>query len=216
MRWDWSKLQPFVVAVKTACDHGALGGGQAIANDIRSHFTRSGRYKAGPVGGTPGMRRGTLRNSIQAVLSGPMQAKIGSTLKYAHVHETGKHIPAKDKWLPVPLNEQAARQNEIGGIRATPGGVRFFRSKALNLIAIGGEKIKAPQRTKDTAGRTKHVSPKGVPVWVLKETVSIPARPFMRPGLKRAKTNPQVFAGFARGVNTALKAAGFRTRVVRA
>jgi hypothetical protein len=94
--------------------------------------------------------------------------------------------------------------------------VRFFRSKALNLIAVGGEKTKAPQRIKGADGKTRQRSPKGFPMWVLKETVSIPARPFMRPALKRAKTNPSVFTDFARGANKALRAAGFKTKVVRA
>jgi phage gpG-like protein len=216
MRWDWSKLQPFVVAVKTACGSGVMAGGKVIQNDIRTHFPRTGRYKSSPPGGPPNMRRESLRNSIELEQAGPLEARIGSSLKYAHVHETGKHIAAKNKWLTVPLNDQAARQNEVGGIKVAPGGVRFFRSKALNLIAIGGEKTKAPQRIKGADGKPRQRSPMGLPVWVLKETVSIPARPFMRPGLNRAKTNPQVFAGFARGVNTALKAAGFKTKVVRA
>lgn len=223
MRWDWSKLQPFVVAVKTACDSGVLGGAKAIQNDIRTHFSKSGRYKSGPVGSPPNIRRARLRNSIEVALSGPREAKIGSVLKYAHVHEFGKHIAAKSRWLTVPLNEPAMRLSERfgtsegpGGLRAVPGGIRFFRSKALNLIAIGNDKAKAGTYTKDSAGKTVRKITAGQPMWVLKETVSIPARPFMRPGMQRAKTNPQVFAGFARGVNTALKAAGFRTKVVRA
>ncbi len=223
MRWDWSKLQPFVVAVKTACDHGALGGAKAIQNDIRMHFSKTGRYKSGPVGSPPNIRRARLRNSIEVELAGPMQARIGSNLKYAHVHEFGKHIAALGRNLTIPLNEPAARLSERfstsegpGGLRAVPGGIRFFRSKALNLIAVGNDTAKARIYAKDSAGKSIRKTIAGQPVWLLKPTVSIPARPFMRPGLKRAKTNPQVFAGFARGVNTALKAAGFRTRVVRA
>jgi phage gpG-like protein len=217
MRWDWSKLQPFVVAVKTACGSGIMASGKVIQNDIRVHFPRTGRYKSSPPGSPPNMRRESLRNSIKLEQAGPLEARVGSNIKYAHVHEFGKHIAARDKWLTVPINEAAARLSEQGiGLRTAPGGVRFFRSKALNLIAIGGEKTKAPQRIKGADGKPRQRSPKGFPMWVLKETVSIPARPFMRPGLKRAKTNPQVFAGFARGVNTALKAAGFKTKVVRA
>lgn len=216
--WDWSKLQPFVNAVKTACDAGALGGAKALQEDIQRSFGRHGRYKSAPPGSPPNRRRSSLVNSIQVVLSGPMQAKVGSNLPQARTLEFGRHIAARNsRFLTIPLNEAAARQNEkTGGMRTTPGGVRFFRSRKLNLIAVGGGKVKRPQRKKNSAGQTIHVSPPGQPRWLLKDTVSIAARPFLRPAMARAPGNPNVFAKFARGVNGALARAGFKTKVVRA
>lgn len=217
--WDWSNLAPFVAAVKSACDAGAMGGAKAIQNQIRRDFSKSGRYKSSPVGSPPNIRRARLRNSIEVEQSGPMKARIGSTVKYAIVHEFGKHIAALGRNLVIPLNEQAARLSERysasdgpGGLRAVPGGITFFRSKSLNLIAIG--KGTAKVRTYDAAG--KRVTRTGQPVWLLKPTVSIPARPFMRPAMVKARSNPQVFAGFAAAINAGLASRGFRAKVVRA
>lgn len=215
--FDWSKLQALVTAVKTACDAGALGGAKAIQVDIKRSFGSHGRYKSSPPGTPPNKRRSSLANSIDIALSAPMTALIGTNKVYGLVHEFGKHIAARNgRFLIIPLNEAAARQNEVGGIRTTPGKVRFFRSKSLNLIAVGGGKVKAPQRVKGADGRTRHVSPASQPRWWLKDTVWIPPRPFLRPAMERAKGNPQVWAGFARAVNTALGSAGFKSRVVRA
>jgi phage gpG-like protein len=91
---------------------------------------------------------------------------VGSNVVYARVQELGGTISKKDKMLTIPLD---AAKTASGVSR---GGARSFsdtfvkRSKAGNLIIF-------QSKGKDI-----------VPLFVLKDKVVIPARPYLRPALE--------------------------------
>jgi len=221
--WDWSKLQPFVNAVKTACNDGALGAGVAVAGLAKRKIQRLGRFTASTPGTPPASKRGQLRNSIQAQRSKkPMTAVIGAGVFYGGVLETGnwgKPITAKTtKYLPVPINDAAKRLHETKGTQS----LRAFNMRLIKpmfgrqALLVGDAGVRTQQYVTDSAGKRRTVIRKDQPVFVLKRSITIKPRPFLVPALKEAKGNDQVWGGFARAVNAGLRKAGFKTKVVRA
>lgn len=221
--WDWSKLQPFVNAVKTACSDGALGAGQAVAKIAQGKIQKLGRYTPSAPGTPPASKRGQLRNSIAAERSSkPMTAKIGSTVKYGGVLETGnwgRPITAKNKkFLPVPINDAAKRLHETKGTQSlTTFDMRLIKPMfGRQMLLVGNNGVRTQTYKTDSAGKRKTVVRKDQPVFVLKRSINLRPRPFLRPALRDAKGNEQVWLGFSRAVNAGLRKAGYKTKVVRA
>lgn len=101
------------------------------------------------------------------------EVEVGTDIVYAAIQEFGGVIrPRNAKMLAIPLT---------GGARAagTPragGKLRLIKSKNGNLLLI------------DTAGR---------PQWVLKESVTIPAQPYLRPAFDENQARAVKKAGDA-------------------
>jgi HK97 gp10 family phage protein len=104
------------------------------------------------------MRTHTLSRSVhqEVTESGPdyVSVDVGTDLEYAAVHEFGGTIQAKSsKYLAIP----------IGSYRGSPrshGDLRLRKTARGNLILI---------------------DPEGIVQYVLKQSVEIPARPYLRP-----------------------------------
>lgn len=219
--WDWSKLQPFVNAVKTACNDGALGAGDAVAVLAIKKIQKIGRLTSSAPGTPPASRRGKLRESIQAQQSSkPMTAIIGAGQPYGGVLETGNWgrpiTPKKGKYLPVPVNDAAKRWREANGTQSlkTLDTKLIFRGRKMFLLGMAG--VRTELNVTDTKGVRRKKVRKDQPLFVLKRSITIKPRPFLVPALKEAKGNDQVWGGFARAVNAGLRKAGFKTKVVRA
>lgn len=156
---------------------------EAVASGLNAAAARvSGEIKRGwrrsPTVGPPGMPprsvTGALSRSIATTLATPgrYRATVGTGMKYARVHEFGGTLRAVNKkYLTIPLNQRAVllrrRYTDLSQLKG-----RIFNSKRGNLILI----IHEGQDTK-TGGEA---------VFVLKPRVKIPARPFLRPGLRKA------------------------------
>jgi phage gpG-like protein len=125
--------------------------------------------------------------------------RVGSNLPYARIHEFGGVITAKKGYLPIPLNQVARdMQRRAGGSLRNVGGLSTIRSKKGNLLLGRFKRGKGKAYGKGRADNGFE------PLFVLKKSVRMPARPYMRPAFRRAK--PKILNLFrARGL-----LAGFR------
>lgn len=220
--YDWSKLAPFVKAVKKACDSGVMGMGQAVVRHIQKSFVKVGhRHRASPAGGPPGIQRGDLMNRMQFVLHKPMVVRVGSPLPYDAMHEFGGTITARNvKYLPVPVNDAAKRLHESKGTRSTRslrtmGTFRLIKPLfGRQVLLVGDAGVKTEFNTKDSAGKSITVRRNDQPVFVLKKSIRIPKRPFMAPALAKARGSTGLTREFANKTTKALNAAGIKVRVV--
>lgn len=218
-KFDWSKLGPFVQAVKTACGAGAMSMGKEVQNDVKSKFSRAGRFASSPEGSPPSIKRGGLRNSIQVQASGQLASVVGSNIKYGAVHEFGGAIKAKNvRFLPVPVNDAARRLHESKGMQS-------LRAYSMRLIVpmfgkqallVGDAGVRTQQYVTGADGKRKTIIRKDQPVFVLKKSIRVKKRPFMAPALARARGNPALTNVFAVGTTKALRKAGFPVKVVAA
>ena len=94
---------------------------------------------------------------------------VGSNLAYARIHELGGTIrPRRAKYLTIPLPATLTAQSGASRGRARDFRDTFIkRSKAGNLIIF-----------RENGGSI-------TPLFVLKKSVSIPARPYLRPAMER-------------------------------
>lgn len=224
--YDWSKLAPFVKAVKKACDSGVMGMGEVVKTHVQKSFVTAGRFDPSPAGGPPGKKRGQLRNSIQTALQKPMIARVGSNLRYGDAHEFGspsKEVPiirAKNvKYLPVPVNDAAKRLHESKGTRSlrTMGTFRLIKPLfGKQVLLVGDAGVRTQFYGKDASGKSITVRRNDQPVFVLKKSIRIPKRPFMAPALAKARGSAGLTREFANKTTKALNAAGIKVRVVAA
>ena len=216
--FDWSKLKPFVQAVKKACDNGVLAMGVVVQSSVQKSFVAAGKFQSSPVGGPPAKHRGMLRNSILVEMAGPMRARVGSNLPYASVHEFGGVIRARNvRFLPVPINDAAKRLHEKKGTSSLRqmGSFRFIKPMfGRQALLVGDNGVRTQSYGTDASGKRITIRRNDQPVFVLKSSVRIPARPFMRPALARSRNNRGMTVEFCAKTSAALKANGVSVKVV--
>lgn len=224
MKANWSKLLPLTRAIHTACLQGIIGMSVAVKNDVREHFSRNGKFQPSLPGQPPAIKRNQLRNSIQVdvagVMSGRLRARVGSNLKYARIHERGGIIrPKSGKMLPVPINDAAKRLAQSKGtqsLRDMPFVTRRLPSGRVYLVGLFGKAFGSYYT--DASGKRREVRRTDQPVFVLKRSVKMPARPYLAPAASRAKTNRQVPLAFARAATNSISTSqfsGIKFRVVK-
>ncbi len=154
-----------------------------LQDEIRRQLGR-GSSPSAP-GSPPGVLTGFLRRSIEIDLSRigepHPKARVGSTAPYAAIHEFGGVVTPKTAGaLAVPIG--------IAGRRAARDAGGSIRS--LNLQAI-----KRPGRPTLLVrpGPRKSM----VPLFVLKQSITLPPRPYIRPAVALAR--PRIVERF-RGV----------------
>lgn len=124
----------------------------------------------------PNIQSGKLKRSIKMDRSRlrsktEPKVRVGSNSPYAKAHEFGGTVTAKDGYLTIPLNREAkAMRKKKGGLRQFK--LTTIRSQAGNLLM--GKQI----------GKKKTDFK---PLFLLKKSIQLPARPFVRPSFKRAK-----------------------------
>ena len=120
---------------------------------------------------------GNLRNSIDAEITedgSKIIIMVGSYgVKYAAIHELGGEIrPKSSKYLAIPLNRRAKtgspRNFNLGYFKNPKTGKRLLYDKSL-------------PKNKTTGGLLKNAY-----MYVLKESVTIKARPYIVPGIKKS------------------------------
>lgn len=92
---------------------------------------------------------------------------LGTNLKYAHIHQYGGTIRGQGKKLSIPLTMEAKR---AGGARNFPRPLFYLPSKKPNTGLLAERKMK---------GKGKKKTPTLVIHYALKDSVTIPARPFI-------------------------------------
>jgi len=137
----------------------------------RKNATNQGVFKA-----ASGRLAGSIAREVKAE-GNAIVGRIGSPLVYAGVQEgldrqgrsrTATIIKAKNKKLAIPL----------GAARTKAGRARFTSPRQVpNLRVI-------PRRGKSTLLARVVARNKIIPMFVLKDSVKIKARPYMRPALK--------------------------------
>jgi len=157
--------------------------GTLVQADMKKMVNRSG--SPSPAGKPPGKDTGTLGRSIQvdAGKADQLRVRIGTNVPYGRIQEFGGTIRPKNvKRLPVPLNREAKFMQRRGSLR----------SQSLTLI---------PRRGKDPllVVKTKN----GMrPMFVLKKSVTLPARPFVAP--TRSRVLGRVLDLVAKGVTASV------------
>jgi len=166
--------------------------GLVLASDMKGHFDRGSGpngerwapIQPRPQGGDkPLLNTGRLRASIKGRAE-PNGASAGTNVIYANLMNAGGTIrPTKAKFLAIPLTREAARAS---GPRNFPRKLFVIRSKNGNLLLVEappltktGKKKKLKRNESEQKLADKYnAGGEMVPHYVLKKSVTIPARPF--------------------------------------
>lgn len=170
--FDASRFEGILIA--------AVNDGLAAAANVgadtakRSFGSNHGGAPSSP-GSPPNSQTGRLRNSVMYAhpdaLGTPMHAAYGTAVEYGRHLEHGATVTAKrTKYLPVPVNAAARKM-------ATQAGNQGVSLRTLNLtLVVDKAKRQALLVEKTRTGRDK----KNGAVFVLKKSVRIAARPWLR------------------------------------
>lgn len=194
---DYSRVPGWKMMMRRAADNGLTNAALTHRKLVRESWSKSPRHQSSMPGHPPNMQRRTLDRAMTSTpgKNGRSSSGVRKGVPYARRLELGSGIvgPIRAKGggsLAVPANEQAKRISEKG----TP-----LRSLDLVMIKPRGRapfligKIKI--RVSHNPGGGKTVTRNVEPVWVLKKSVFIKARPFLRPRSK----DPAIFAAFHKG-----------------
>lgn len=181
----------FLLAARRSISIGITNAAAAVASEMKRGMTRGTRFKGSAVGTPPNRQRSDLVNSIghtEAKNKGrTYTASAGSASPYGGIHERGGTIKPRSgkKYLVIPVNIAAKRAMErtTGGVRSLK--TRVFRSKKGNLIMIGDRKVRY-------TNKQANIKVNDQPVFVLKESVTMPKRPWAAPGLQTAIKNGRI------------------------
>lgn len=146
-----------------------------VGRQLNQHASNRSRGGIPSAPGTPpGKATGTLARSWQVTpvrddskLADPLRPRVrlGSNLVYARIHEYGGTISGRP-WLKIPVS-LAAKRAEAGGSSLT-----MFRGNKLFFLNTNG-KLKLVSRKNKRGGIVTH--------YVLKKSVKVPQRPYVRP-----------------------------------
>lgn len=176
--------------IDRALEAGMMNVGRNLSKFIGSSM-KAGNGRPSAPGTPPNVQSGDLRSSLDWIYrrDGERHAvKVyagGDLAPYARVHELGGTIYAKGNALTIPVNDAAKQASRKSlSARNIPGLFLVNRPGGRGLLA------------KRSPGHNG-----GLDVWfILRKSVTLPARPFMRPGLDRARESivPWIIAGARR------------------
>jgi len=182
-----------------------------LQQEIKKTLGKSGASNIGSggtpskPGGPPSVGTGNLRRSIQinrSKVKGPKpMAAVGSNLVYAPIIERGKTITPKNaKALAVPIGVEGKQAAKRAGWRSDKNSAGRIRSLDLAYIARPG---KDPLLARvDVKGRGKSQRAQITPLFVLKRSVTIRARPFMRPTMRSTNVQGRMLAAAGKSFRT--------------
>lgn len=134
-------------------------------------------------GSPPNTQTGLLRNSINVRKVGPGFYRTVSAARYSRIQEFGGTIrPTRARALPVPLNHAAKviLQRSGGNLRAALPNARVINRKGKPPLLVGREKV----ATQKGYRKGKRAIDRSRPIFILKKSVRMPARPFFGPVLR--------------------------------
>lgn len=141
-----------------------------------------------PAGSSPFNKTGTLMRSITHIdkTTNPLQPtyRVGTNLIYAHIQEYGGRITAKKgKFLAIPVgvDGQRAARDCKGDIRSL--NLTFLKAKSGKMMLVKwlAKGMKAAKGSKAATGGQYVI------LFVLKKSVILPPRPYMRPSYAAMK-----------------------------
>jgi len=164
----------------------------SAVGSIRASFAKNGKYRPSVPGQPPGRTNDLLYNGLSSTKGENLSASVyTSGVAYARIQEFGGIIKAKSsKYLTIPLNDQAARMRE-----------RTSTLRSLNLTFVP-DKHRGVVFLAQTKGRGKNA--KSTKMFMLKPTVRLPARPYLRPAFQSHEVVAKMLAAFCRGARKAL------------
>jgi len=171
---DMARLQALTleasnIGLGRACD--------VLVKFIKNSFTRTSWFHPSPAGRPPGTVTGNLRQSIQSTNPERGYARVFTNWKYAAKQEEGGRIkPTTKKYLTIPMSVRAAQ------MRAN---TKDLRTQNLTFVKGRNPGIAFLWQT---VGKGK--SQRSELMFILKRSVYLPPRPFMKP----AAQNPQVIS----------------------
>lgn len=163
----------------------------SAASSIKASFAKNGKFRPSNQGYPPNRNRGLLYNSISSTPGENLSASVyTSGVSYAAIQEFGGLVKAKSsKYLTIPVNDQAARLRE-----------RTVTLRSLNLTFVPGPHRGVAFLYKTTKGKNA----RSELMFVLKPTVRLPARPYLRPAFRSQEVVSKMLAAFCRGARKAL------------
>ncbi len=124
----------------------------------------------------PLLDTGTLRASITYVINNK-ELKVGSNLVYAPVHQFGATItPKVAKKLTIPATKKIRKYVMAMGIKKF---IKSLEAKGFRVVFLEKSVIAVPPDRKSSAGGLKLKKGKGEVIFIRKEKVVIPARPYL-------------------------------------
>lgn len=172
VNFTW-KLPNLPRSIDKSAEVGLVGAGQIIANGIRGGFGSSPNRSPSAPGSPPNRQTSNLAGSIRRSPAVARRTSVFTTVIYSRIQEFGGTINAKGGYLPIPISDKAkTRSRNAKGARGIAPETLILRSKRGNLIIF------------EKRGKR---NPKLIPHYVLKKSVTLPARPFMRPGFMKYK-----------------------------
>lgn len=169
--------EEFERIVRTAVERDGL---PAAGIELQREMTGLLKRRRGPSlpGEPPGLDTGTLARSVNVTEPENLSIRVGTDLPYGRHLEFGAVVTAKKaKYLTIPLNRAAKmmrRRNTT--LRSVAGLFPLIRPGKTPLLA-----------RRKVRGKDKTIEP----MFALKKTVRIEARPWMRPALDNAKDEMQ-------------------------
>jgi len=195
MKFKWNDRTK--KAMLRGVQRGVASAAVIVQNEIKEKLTSGGASnigsggKSSPPGGPPAVNTGHLLRSIQIdgskIKTANPFVRIGTNVTYAPIHEFGGRIlPKNAKALAVPIGIEGRRASRQAGWRSDKNSAGRIRSLDLSFI---------PRKGKAPLLAETHSDGSMTPLFVLMKSVTIPARPFMRPSLIKAKKRMLKVAG---------------------
>jgi phage gpG-like protein len=165
---------------------------------IRNSFTKTTRWQSSPPGQPPGTGTGNLRRSFAITPPQNGRAFVTTSANYARVQEFGGTLrPTSKRYLTVPLNVRA---------KAMRANTKDLRTQALSVIRSAKGKLLLVRHK--GRGRGQQIEP----MFLLTRSVTLPARPYIRPTMAKQETKAAMTTGFIRRFVSEFRK-GFRAMV---
>lgn len=200
LSWNPEAVRSAIVA---SCNDGLKAVGVVVQGEMsRILGVRHGGIPSKP-GQPPNSQSGRLRNSVLVDQARPLEVRIGTNLFYgAQLEGPGDtRIFAKGKAMTIPLSPEVKRMTERGiRPRSIINAYSFDKSRPLRWIPTR----KGTLVVRDYRGRGK--GQKGArteALFLLVRSVTIKARPWMRPAFQRSK--PMLLGEFVKSANRSFR-----------
>jgi phage gpG-like protein len=190
MQVDQPRLQQLLA---DATNHGVDRAATQCVRFIKKSFPKTSMYQPSPAGGPPGTGTRELERSITATPAKNGRAIVGTNVLYARIHENGGVLkPTNKKYLTIPVSVAAAK------MRAN---TKDLRTQALTFREGPNRGVAFLFRT------TKGKNARSELMFVLKRSVRMPPRPFMRPAATNKNNQMAMVKAFGAGFRSIIRKA---------
>lgn len=176
-RSSGNNINAFIDRVRDSATKAILLAAEEGANASRDIIGRGGPAPSAP-GQPPNYQTGELYRGISARSAGDYKSEYGTTSKHGIWMEKGVPIikPIKGKFLPVPVNYAAqVMARRVAGVGLRSQNLKLVVNKAKGQCLLV-EQTKGGKKDKKNGA-----------VFVLKRSVSIKPRPWLKPSFDGAK-----------------------------